>query len=96
MAMRMTNDADQNLIRRLVPETLSGVTDLLPVLDTGEAVVIGDALLLPTRLRFDRPAVAPASGTRPYWSLWATQASDPDAIAAGVEALRNQMRGGRA
>lgn len=92
IAMRMTNDSDQAVIRHLVPEMLSGVTDLLPVLEVGESVLIGDALLLPTRIIFDPPAVKPASATKPYWSLWAQQASSPEAIAAGVEAMRNQLR----
>jgi uncharacterized protein len=90
--MRLTNDYDQAVIERLVPETLSGVTGVLPVLDVGEAVVIGDALLLPSRLKFDPPARKPASATQPYWSLWAERPSSRQAIAAGVEALRNQLR----
>jgi uncharacterized protein len=90
--MRMTNDYDQAMIERLVPETLSGMTGVLPVLDTGEAVVIGDALLLPSRVKFEAPTRKPASATQPYWSLWAGQPSNRKAIAAGVEALRNQRR----
>jgi DNA helicase HerA-like ATPase len=92
--MRLTNDYDRTMVERLIPETLAGVTSLLPVLDVGEAVVIGDALLLPTRVRLDRPAVAPASGTQPYWTLWAERSSSPEAIEAGAEALRNQFRQG--
>jgi len=90
--MRMTNDYDQAIIEKLVPETLSGVTGVLPVLDVGEAVVIGDALLLPSRVKFDAPASKPASSTQPYWTLWAEQPSSRRAIAAGVEALRKQLR----
>ncbi|MGO9957934.1 MAG: ATP-binding protein [Solirubrobacteraceae bacterium] len=96
IVMRITNDSDQAMIKHLVPETISGVVDLLPVLDVGEAVVIGDALRLPTRILFDTPTIRPASTTKPYWSLWATQPSNPEAIVAGVEAMRNQLRGRRA
>jgi hypothetical protein len=93
IVMRLTNDQDQELIRHLVPGALSSVASLLPMLDVGEAVVIGDALLLPVRIKLDRPAVAPASSTLPYWSLWSSKSSNPDAIAAGVRALRDQWRG---
>jgi hypothetical protein len=92
--MRVTNDYDRGMIERLIPETLAGVTNVLPVLDVGEAVVIGDALLLPTRIKLDRPTVAPASDTQPYWTLWAQQASSHEAISAATEALRNQYRQG--
>jgi hypothetical protein len=92
VVMRLTNDHDRTTVERLIPETLSGVTGVLPALEPGEAVVVGDAVLLPTRLHFDPPAVKPASATQPYWSLWANQPSNREAIAAGVEALRNQLR----
>jgi hypothetical protein len=92
MIMRVTNDYDRAMIERLIPETLAGVTTILPVLDIGEAIVIGDALLLPTRIKLDPPVVAPASDTQPYWSLWSERASSTEAIAAGAEAARNQFR----
>ena len=33
--------------RRLIPDSLAGVLDGLPLLDTGEALLLGDAILLP-------------------------------------------------
>ena len=94
VVMRLTNDRDQAVIRQLVPESLGRLTDVLPLLDVGEAVVLGDALLLPTRLRFDPPTVKPASATRAFWNEWATVPTREHAILAGVEALRRQARTG--
>jgi hypothetical protein len=94
MIMRLTNDQDQDVVSRVVPGTLTAVTGLLPLLDVGETIVVGDALLLPLRIRLDAPDRRPASATLPYWSMWSTQASSYDAISAGVEALRHQWRGG--
>ena len=65
---------------------------ILPLLEVGEAMVLGDALLLPTRLKFDAPALRPASATQPFWTKWGDQGSSMSAIAAGVEAFRNQLR----
>jgi uncharacterized protein len=93
--MRLTNDFDQAMVERLVPETLTGVVGVLPALEPGEAVVVGDALLLPTRVRFDPPTVKPASSTQSYWSLWRKHPSTEAAIDAGVEALRKQLRPSR-
>ncbi len=41
IAMRLTNGDDQNVIRRLLPDSLGSFGDLLPILDTGEALVPG-------------------------------------------------------
>jgi DNA helicase HerA-like ATPase len=92
IVMRLTSDEDQAVVERLVPETLGAVTSILPLLDVGEAVVLGDALLLPTRLKFDAPTLRPTSATQPFWTKWGDQGSSRSSIAAGVEALRNQLR----
>lgn len=93
IVMRVTSDQDRSVIERMIPDTLSGVTRLLPILDVGEAVVVGDALHLPTRFKFDSPRVKPASATQPYWSLWSRRAGSEHAIVDSAEALRNQVRG---
>lgn len=71
IAMRLTNGDDQSVVRRLLPDSLGGFSDLLPVLDTGEALVVGDASLLPTRIRITEPAQKPNSGTVEFWERWA-------------------------
>jgi DNA helicase HerA-like ATPase len=93
IVMRLTNDRDQDVVSRLLPSSLTSVTGMLPMLDVGESLVIGDAVLLPMRIKLDRPRVAPASATFPYWSMWSRKASSPDAIAGGVESLVTQWRG---
>lgn len=92
VAMRLTNNADQSVVQRVVPDSLGSVVDALPLLDVGEALILGDALLLPTRVKFDLPSVKPASATRAFWAEWNTLAPDTTAIAAAVEAFRRQLR----
>jgi hypothetical protein len=93
IVMRLTNDLDQQVIAHVVPGALSDIRGLLPMLDVGEALVIGDALLMPTRIKIDPPAVAPDSATMPLWTMWSSRSASREAIAAGVEALRSQWRG---
>jgi hypothetical protein len=93
--MRLTNDWDQSMVERLVPQNLTGVVGMLPALEPGEAILVGDALLLPTRIKFDPPSSQPASATQAYWSLWRDKASSREAIAAGVDALQTQLRPAR-
>ncbi len=90
--LRLSNDQDHEAIVQLVPGAFAGVAALLPTLDVGEAVVIGDAVPLPVRIKLDRATAGPNSSTIPYWSLWANHPSSPDAIAAGVASLRAQSR----
>lgn len=70
VAMRLTNGDDQGVIKRLLPDSLGSFGDLLPVLDVGEALVVGDASLLPTRIRIAEPSMKPDSQTVAFWDRW--------------------------
>lgn len=91
IAMRLTNVDDQNVVRRLLPDSIGNFADLLPILDIGEALVVGDASLLPSRIRIDKPSQEPASGTINFWTEWSKDTA-PDNIAVAVEAMRRQSR----
>jgi hypothetical protein len=93
LALRLTNEGDQGVIRKLVPDSLSGLTDILPLLDTGEALLLGDAVLLPSRIKLDAPTLAPTSATREFWKEWANKEPSDSAISDAVECLRSQTRG---
>ncbi|OUJ05000.1 ATP-binding protein [Acetobacter sp. DsW_059] len=94
LALRLTNETDQGVIKRLMPDSLAGLTSILPLLDTGEALLLGDAVLLPTRIKLDMPKVAPDSATRDFWKEWGSAKPDDAAIAAAIECLRGQSRNG--
>ncbi len=92
LVLRLSNDTDQAVVRRLMPDSMAGLTDILPLLDTGEALLLGDAVLLPTRIRLDSPTVQPMSSTRDFWKEWGSLKPDAKAIAEAVETLRRQTR----
>lgn len=89
VAMRLTNAEDQAVIRRLMPDTLGGFAELLPILDIGEALVVGDAAMLPSRVRIGEPKKRPSSATVDFWDRWAAEAIE-NGIVDAVEALRRQ------
>jgi hypothetical protein len=89
IAMRLTNGDDQSVVRRLLPDSLGGFGDLLPILDTGEALVVGDSILLPTRVRVEPPVKRPNSGTIDFWTEWNSDDSTAG-IAEAVSAWRRQ------
>lgn len=70
IAMRLTNGDDQSVIKRLLPDSLGSFGELLPVLDVGEALVVGDASLLPARIRISEPTYKPNSQTVAFWDQW--------------------------
>ncbi|WP_232491764.1 ATP-binding protein [Novosphingobium kaempferiae] len=92
LALRLTNDSDQNVIKRLMPDSLVGLTAMLPLLDNGEALLLGDAVLLPTRIKLDQPQVKPDSATRDFWKEWGSLQPDEKLLEAAVECLRSQSR----
>lgn len=92
LILRLTNDQDQNVVRRLMPDSMAGVLDGLPLLDTGEALLLGDAILLPARIKLKFPTIEPLSQTRNFWQEWGEKAPDSDGIAEAIETLRRQSR----
>ncbi|MGJ5181119.1 ATP-binding protein [Bradyrhizobium oligotrophicum] len=92
LALRLTNETDQGVIKRLMPDSLAGLTSILPLLDTGEALLLGDAVLLPTRIKLDIPKIRPDSATRDFWTEWGNVQPEDAAIKAAVERLRSQAR----
>jgi hypothetical protein len=75
-----------------MPDSLAGVLDNLPLLDTGEALLLGDAILLPARIKLKFPTIEPLSQTRNFWQEWGETAPEPGAVKEAVETLRRQTR----
>ena len=92
LALRLTNESDQGVITRLMPDSLAGLTSILPLLDVGEALLLGDAALLPTRIKLDMPRIKPDSATRDFWKEWGSLKPNDVAISGAVECLRSQSR----
>lgn len=91
IAMRLTNPDDQNVIKRLFPDNLGDFSELLPILDIGESLIVGDASLLPSRVKIDKPTIKPNSATIDFWDVWATERSEKG-IKQAVSALRKQQK----
>jgi DNA helicase HerA-like ATPase len=67
---RLTNPLDQNYVRRLVPDTFASLTDVLPSLRQGEALVVGEAIPMPLRVQIDYPTPEPDSGDIKFYEKW--------------------------
>lgn len=70
VAMRLTNPDDQNYVRRILPDTFGSLTSNLSSLQTGEALLMGDAAILPSLVKIDETDMPPSSSNIPYLKLW--------------------------
>ncbi|MNR19281.1 AAA-like domain protein [compost metagenome] len=53
ISLRINNATDRGIVKSAMSEGLSGIVDTLPILRTGEAIIVGEAAKLPTRCRFN-------------------------------------------
>jgi len=91
IAMRLTNAEDQSVIKRLFPDSLGDFAELLPILDIGEALIVGDASLLPSRIKVTEPLIKPQSATVDFWDEWAKEKNE-NAIKEAIDSLRKQTK----
>jgi hypothetical protein len=70
LAMRLTNPDDQAYVKRLLPDTLGDLTSGLPSLEAGEALLIGDASVMPCVVYVTRCDPEPSSSDIPYYEIW--------------------------
>lgn len=71
-AMRMSNDRDQAFVRAAIFDTAASLLDFLPSMGMQEAIVFGDGVTLPGRIRFaDLPEeVMPKGRTASFTGKW--------------------------
>jgi DNA helicase HerA-like ATPase len=91
ICLRITNPDDQAYVRRLAPESEGDLVSLLAGLGRGEALVLGEAVPLPTRMQFERPEPAPNSDDVDFYSKWKTGPEDLD-VDQIVRRWRSQER----
>ncbi|MDA3822004.1 MAG: ATP-binding protein, partial [Bacteroidales bacterium] len=60
-SLRLSNNTDRSHVKGAITDNLDGLTDMLPILRTGEAIVLGEAVKLPMRTLIE----APPKGSRP-------------------------------
>lgn len=70
VVMRLSNPEDQTYISRLVPESMADLLDVIPALKQGEALILGDAAILPLRTKLDAPDPFPRSKDVDFFTKW--------------------------
>ena len=91
VCLRITNPDDQSYVRSLVPESEGDLVSVLAGLGRGEALVLGEAVPLPTRVQFDRPSPVPNSDDVDFYAKWKDGPADLD-VDEIVKRWRSQER----
>ncbi len=91
-AMRLTNQADQEALKAAMPDAATSLLSCLPSLGLGEAVAFGEAMALPTRIRFDALPrdLIPRSLTASFTDGWSVSIEDHAFLERIVEQWRAQ------
>lgn len=91
IALRVTNGNDRGAVAGMVPDDLGGLVDLLPSLRTGEALVLGDALQVPSRIRVRKAAQKPIGDDPPLPDAWRQEKRpDPALYSSAIKNWRQQ------
>lgn len=78
IAMRLTNPNDQNYVKKLLPDTMGNLIDKMPSLSAGQALLIGESVVLPSVVQIDLCESPPSSNDIPYFNLWKEEWKDLD------------------
>lgn len=70
LTMRLTNPNDQNYVKRLLPDTMGQLIDKMPTLKSGECLLIGDSVVIPSIVKVKECSPKPSSNDIPYLELW--------------------------
>lgn len=85
IAMRLTNPADQGYVKKLLPDSLGSLIDKMTSFRQGEALLVGESIILPSIVQIDRCTDEPSSNDIPYWQLWKNEWKDIDFAAVEAE-----------
>ncbi len=89
--LRLLNPNDQAYVKRLVPESFSGLDSTIALLRQGEAIIIGDSIPMPQRVHIDMPDPTPMSSDVLFYDKWkkSERKTDPHEV---LERWWNQQK----
>jgi DNA helicase HerA-like ATPase len=93
-ALRMASEKDIKFVRGALPEAASALINTLPALRYQEAVVIGEGVTHPMRIRFNDldPRFRPLSSSANFPQAWETDLDGNAFVADVVDRWRRQQR----
>ncbi|MEO6834687.1 MAG: ATP-binding protein [Candidatus Tumulicola sp.] len=93
-SLRLGSELDQDFIARTLPDVARGMLTALPSLPTQQAIVSGEGVRVPMRIRFDDlPADRrPHSEGAEFSKAWQTDSADREFLDDGIRRWRAQIK----
>ncbi|MCW5699524.1 MAG: ATP-binding protein [Rhodospirillales bacterium] len=93
LALRLTSNTDQEFVRGVMPDWSDGLLDFLPSLRNSEAIIVGEGVPVPARVRFDvlPEGQRPRSATASFSRAWGEDADN----ASLVQRVMKKWRSGQ-
>jgi hypothetical protein len=94
IALRTSNERDQQFVRKALPDGFDWLIAALPALATGEAVIAGEGVSVPMQIQFRQLAAdeQPASQTPAFSRAWSREVADHAFIHRTISRWRLQQR----
>lgn len=70
IALRLTNSSDKSIVKSMAPDNMNSLINLLPSLRIGEAVIVGEAINIPSRVRLPLQSPRPDSSDPELVTSW--------------------------
>lgn len=89
LCLRISNPDDQSYVKSLLPDSVRGIASMFSTLRRGECILLGDSVMMPTRIKVDKPDPAPVSDDASFYKSWNEAPKDID-FAKVLKAWRDQ------
>lgn len=90
IALRLTNSADRTKVEAAMPDDLGALSGMLPALRTGEGIVLGEAMPIPSRIQFFKARKRPRGDDPEMPEAWRKERPNSDQYKAALSNWRHQ------
>jgi len=90
IALRLTNTTDRSKVECAMPDDLGALAGMLPALRTGEAIVLGEAMPIPSRIQFFKARKRPRGDDPEMPEAWRKERPDGTQYESALNNWRHQ------
>lgn len=72
LCLRISNPEDQSYVKGLLPDSIRGIVSMFSNLRRGECILLGDSVIMPTRIKIKKPDPKPNSDDTSFYKEWNT------------------------
>jgi hypothetical protein len=90
ISLRLTNSSDRTKVEAAMPDDLGALSGMLPALRTGEAMVLGEAMPIPSRIQFFKARKRPRGDDPEMPEAWRKPRPDPVHYESALNNWRHQ------